>query len=129
MEIANLSEALDSLEETLKFHNDKYNKLTEEAIALDIDRIEPLKFTGLQSVDAARVTLQTFFTVMLDLNIYKRDLENKCIESDEAILDMNAQIELLQRQIEEIHARQSHSSNNLSSLNTSSDTSISRAVI
>lgn len=58
-------------------------------IALDVDNIEPLKFSGLQSVDAARVTLQTFFSVMLDLNIYKRDLENKCIESDEAILELN----------------------------------------
>jgi len=40
-------------------------------------------------VDAAKVTLQTFFGVMLDLNVYKRDLEIKCIESDDAILGLN----------------------------------------
>jgi hypothetical protein len=45
------------LEETHKFHSDKLNLLNEEAIALDSDNIEPLKFSGLQSVDAARVTL------------------------------------------------------------------------
>lgn len=67
----------------------KINNLTEEVTSLDIDNISPLKFSGLQSVDAARVTLQTFFSILLDLNIYKRDLEVKCIESDEAILDLN----------------------------------------
>lgn len=88
MEIQNVNETLESLEETHKFHSDKLNLLNEEAIALDCDNIEPLKFSGLQSVDAARVTLQTFFSVMLDVNIYKRDLETKCIESDEAIINL-----------------------------------------
>lgn len=59
---------------------------------MDADHIEPLKFSGLQSVEAARVTLQTFFSVMLDVNVYKRDLETKCIESDEQILELNAEM-------------------------------------
>jgi uncharacterized coiled-coil protein SlyX len=33
--------------------------------------------------------------VMLDLNVYKRELENKCIEQDETILEMNNTITLL----------------------------------
>lgn len=45
--IENVGEQLESLEETLKFNSDRYNKLTEEAIALDIDNIEPLKFSCL----------------------------------------------------------------------------------
>jgi len=32
---------------------------------------------------------------MLDLNVYKRELENKCIEQDETILEMNNTITLL----------------------------------
>ena len=29
-----------------------------------------------------------FFMVLLDLNVYKRDLETKCIEQDETILEL-----------------------------------------
>ena len=92
LEIERVTEALDSLEETLRFHDERCNLLTEEAQAVDADHIEPLKFSGLQSVEAARVTLQTFFSVMLDVNVYKRDLETKCIESDEQILELNAEM-------------------------------------
>ena len=45
-------------------------------------------FKGLNSVEMARATLRTFFMVLLDLNVYKRDLETKCIEQDETILDL-----------------------------------------
>lgn len=90
LQIQNSNDNLESFEDSYQFHLSKLNALNEEAIALDPNNIEPIKFSGLQSVDAARVTLQTFFSVMLDLNIYKRDLETKCIESDETILDLNA---------------------------------------
>lgn len=95
MEMNNITETLDSKDQTLGFLNNKINSLTEEVITLDIDNIQPLKFSGLQSVDAARVTLQTFFSILLDLNIYKRDLENKCIESDEHILELTDKIRLM----------------------------------
>lgn len=80
MQIATITEALDSMDQTLDFMNKNINELCEEIASMDSDSIEPLQFSGLQSVDAARVTLQTFFGVLLDLNIYKRDLEQKCIE-------------------------------------------------
>eukprot|EP00347_Sterkiella_histriomuscorum_P016618 403352497 len=102
IEVDQITEHLDSLDETLSFVNNKVNKLTEDISALDIDNIEPIKFSGLASVDAARVTLQTFFSVLLDLNIYNRDLEIKCIESDEAILGLNDQIRLLNSKMEEM---------------------------
>lgn len=97
-----MTEHLDSLNETLEFINSKINALTEQIESLDIDNIEPIKFSGLKSVDAAKVTLQTFFGVLLDINIYKRDLEVKCIESDEAILGLNDQIRLLNLKMEEM---------------------------
>ena len=75
-----ITESLDSLDDTIDHINKKINVLCEEIAAVDADNIEPLKFSGLKSIDAARVTLQTFFGVLLDLNIYKRDLEQKCIE-------------------------------------------------
>ena len=90
------------MNETLNFVTKKVNELTEEAISLDIDNIQPLKFSGLQSVDAARVTLQTFFSVLLDLNIYKRDLENKCIEQDETVIEQCGRIRALEVKVEEL---------------------------
>jgi hypothetical protein len=71
-------------------------------MANDLDSIEPLQFSGLKSVEAAKVTLQTFFGVLLDLNIYKRDLERSCIEQDETILSLNEKIGLLKIRIEEL---------------------------
>jgi uncharacterized coiled-coil protein SlyX len=102
MMIQNITDALESLDETLNFVSKKINTLTEEVTALDIDNIAPLKFSGLQSVDAARVTLQTFFGVLLDINVYKRDLEMKCIDQDEAILGLNEKIGALQSRVEEL---------------------------
>ena len=102
MDVEACVSALDSLDQTLGFVTNKVNSLSEEAAALDAAALQPLKFSGLQSVEAARVTLQTFFSVMLDLNVYKRDLEIKCIESDEAILGLNQRIRALQTRVEEL---------------------------
>ena len=63
--------------------------------SFDIDSIQPPRFKGLNSVEMARATLKTFFMVMLDLNVFKRDLETKCIEQDEKILSLNSEIIVL----------------------------------
>lgn len=47
MEIDTITENLDSLDETLTFFNNKINGLSEELMSLDIDNIEPIKFSGL----------------------------------------------------------------------------------
>jgi hypothetical protein len=53
-------------------------------------------FKGLNSVEMARATLRTFFMVLLDLNVYKRDLETKCLEQDETIIDLQSTVTVLQ---------------------------------
>ena len=50
-----------------------------------------MSFNALDSIDSARATLKTFFQVVLDLNIYKRDIEAKCIEQDEEVIRLTAQ--------------------------------------
>lgn len=45
-----------------------------------MDSVAPMEFSALESVDSARATLKVFFQVVLDLNIYKRELEKKCID-------------------------------------------------
>ena len=102
IQLEQTTEGLDSMDETFNFLNNKINRITEEVIALDIDNIEPIRFSGLQSVDAARVTLQTFFGVLLDLNIYQKELEIKCIDSDEAILGLNERVASLTNKVEDL---------------------------
>lgn len=60
-----------------------------------MDSIQPPRFKGLNSVEMARATLRTFFMVLLDLNVYKRDLETKLIEQDERIIDLTTQLTVL----------------------------------
>lgn len=57
MDINRITDNLDSLDNTLEFINKKINTLTEEIMANDLENIEPLSFSGLKSVDAAKVTL------------------------------------------------------------------------
>jgi hypothetical protein len=96
LESNSITQTLDTLEEHLEFVQQKVNKLREETSAFDMDSIQPPRFKGLNSVEMARATLRTFFMVLLDLNVYKRDLETKCIEQDEKVLDLQTQVSVLQ---------------------------------
>lgn len=57
-----------------------------------MDSVQPMSFNALGSIESARATLKTFFGVVLDLNIYKRDLEQKCIEQDEQVIRLTADL-------------------------------------
>jgi len=80
------------LEETLEFVQSKVNQVTEEIESFDLDSVQPLSFNALESIESAKATLRTFFQVVLDLNIYKRDLETKCIEQDEMVIQLTASV-------------------------------------
>lgn len=60
-----------------------------------MDAIQPPRFKGLSNVDMARQTLRTFFMVLLDINVYKKELEAKCIEQDEQVLLLQGQVAVL----------------------------------
>lgn len=92
MAITSNTETLDMLQEGLEFVQSKLNQVTEELEAFDIDSISPLSFNALESIDSARATLKIFFQVVLDLNIYKRDLEAKCLEQDENLIKLTANL-------------------------------------
>lgn len=71
-------ETLESLDTTLDYVNGRINKLFESLQEVDVEQTgKPLEFKGLKSIEAARFTLKTFFDMVLDLNIYKKDLEDK----------------------------------------------------
>ena len=61
-----------------------------------MESVAPPRFKGLSNVDNARATLKTFFTVLLDLNVYKKDLENKMIEQAEQMMELQSKVSILQ---------------------------------
>lgn len=61
MEITALTDSLDDLEETLEFIQSKINQISEEIEGFDYDSVTPLSFHALQSIESAKLTLQTFF--------------------------------------------------------------------
>ena len=61
-----------------------------------MDSVQAPRFKGLNNVDNARATLKTFFMVLLYLNVYKKDLENKLIEQDETVLELSSKVSILQ---------------------------------
>lgn len=75
LEINSITETLDMLEEALEFVQEKVYQVTEEIEGFDIESVQPLSFNALKNIDSAKATLKTFFSVVLDLNVYKRDLE------------------------------------------------------
>lgn len=92
VEADSITQTLETLDEHLEYVDERILKLKEEIGTFDMDSIQPPRFKGLNSVEMARATLRVFFMVVLDLNVYKRDLENKCIEQDETILDLQSQL-------------------------------------
>ena len=80
LEINSITETLDMLEEALEFVQDKVYQCTEDIEGFDMESVQQLSFNALDNIDSARATLKTFFQIVLDLNVYKRDLETKCIE-------------------------------------------------
>lgn len=79
---------LEVLEEHMDHTENKIAQIEAEIKSFSMDSIAPLQFKGLNNVETARATLKTFFMVLLDLNVYKKDLENKLIECDEQIIEL-----------------------------------------
>jgi len=99
LEVTSITETLDMLQETLEFVQSKLNQVTEELEAFDVESISPLSFNALESIDSAKATLKTFFQVVLDLNIYKRDLETKCLEQDETVISLTANLRSMEARV------------------------------
>ena len=83
LESDSITATLDVLEEHLDHVESKIASIESEIKAFNMESVAPPRFKGLSNVDNARATLKTFFTVLLDLNVYKKDLENKMIEQAE----------------------------------------------
>lgn len=87
-ETDSITATLDVLEEHYDHVENKIISIRSEIKAFDMESVQAPRFKGLNNVDNARATLKTFFMVLLDINVYKKDLENKLIEQDETVLEL-----------------------------------------
>lgn len=88
LESDSITATLDVLEEHLDHVETKIASIESEIKAFNMESVQPPRFKGLNNVDNARATLKTFFSVLLDLNVYKKDLENKMIEQAEQMIEL-----------------------------------------
>ena len=95
LESDSITATLEVLQEHADHVEDKIATIKSEIKAFDMDAVQPPRFKGLNNVDNARATLKTFFMVLLDLNVQKRDLENTLIENDERIIDLQSKVSVL----------------------------------
>ena len=70
-----LTVEIERVEELLQTKEEKYNLLInnnedafKESATLGFKSIEPLKFSGLKSIESAKLTLEVFFDQLLNLN-------------------------------------------------------------
>lgn len=71
-----VNENLETLEEKYDFIDNKVAGLNIKMREFSPDDIEQLKFDQVQSIEGARACLGAFFGILLDVNIYKKQLEN-----------------------------------------------------
>ena len=96
LESDSITATLDVLEEHLDHVESKIASIESEIKAFNMESVAPPRFKGLSNVDNARATLKTFFSVLLDLNVYKKDLENKMIEQAEQMMELQSKVSILQ---------------------------------
>ena len=77
LEMGAIQDNLDNLEEKHDFIEEKISSINTAIIEFSPEDIEQLKFEEVQSIEGARACLAAFFTILLDVNVYKRQLENQ----------------------------------------------------
>jgi hypothetical protein len=55
----------------------KISTFEQEIFEFSPDDVEQLRFDDLQSIDGAKACLSSFFSILLDVNVYKKQLENQ----------------------------------------------------
>lgn len=70
---------LDNLEEKHEFFENKVHQLRTQLVEFNPDDVDQLRFEEVQSLEGARACLGAFFKILLDVNVYKRQLQNQNI--------------------------------------------------
>ena len=83
---------IESLEEKNDFINNRIAELHKEKLEVNAEDIEVLRFTDIRTVEHAKICLSTFFGLLLDLNVYKKQLEKKAVEQETTIETLRVEI-------------------------------------
>ena len=78
-----------------EFIEEKISGINTAVIEFSPDDIEQLRFEEVQSIEGARACLSAFFSILLDVNVYKRQLENQNAQHEANIQTLTAQYEEL----------------------------------
>lgn len=70
-----IQDNLDNMEEKNDFIDGKITGIKTAIIEFNPEDVDQLKFEEVQSIEGARACLGAFFGILLDVNVYKRELE------------------------------------------------------
>jgi hypothetical protein len=71
----------------------KLSTISTSLINLSPDDIEKLRFDEVQSIEGARACLGAFFGILLDVNVYKKQLENQTILNEATIDTLKSKVD------------------------------------
>lgn len=70
-----IQESVENIEEKFDFIEAKVSQINTELLGFSPDDIQQLRFEQVQSIEGARACLGAFFGILLDINVYKKQLE------------------------------------------------------
>jgi chromosome segregation ATPase len=76
LEMKAVQDNLDNLEEKNAFIEAKIHEINLQLMHYSPEDVEQINLDDIQSIEGARATLSTFFKILMDVNLYKRFLEN-----------------------------------------------------
>ena len=100
LDILSINRNLETLEETNEFITNRISELNQEKIAVDAGDIEMIRFNHIKTLDSAKRGLSTFFALLLDLNVYKCQLEKRGEDMERAFDKLAEEHETLRAEME-----------------------------
>lgn len=96
-EMRAVQENIETLEEKNDFIESKMSSIQVELTSFSPSDIEALRFDSIHSIEGARACLGAFFGILLDVNVYKKQLENQARASEALIDGLQLELEELRK--------------------------------
>ena len=90
-------ETVETLETQADFVEAKLAQIDAELLQFSPDDVEQLRFDQVQSIEGARACLGAFFGILLDVNVYKTELEARAAQQEATIESLLGQVEEIRK--------------------------------
>ena len=90
-------ETVETLETQADFVEAKLAQIDAELLQFSPDDVEQLRFDQVQSIEGARACLGAFFGILLDVNVYKTELEARSAQQEATIESLLGQVEEIRK--------------------------------